>query len=217
MNKIGIFMPTLGRPQDLQKVATNIEEATHNTFTLYFGCEQDDKKTIEAARATGHRVIVNRYEPGGYSNTIQAIYEAADEPFFIHANDDFEFKKDWDIVPLSMFEREDLMVVGMPQTEGDTHGSAISMVRRKYIKEQSGVIDMPNRVFYPYPHHYVDTEFTRTAQYRNVWAMCQEQGIIHHHPGFSGRPHDATYIKNDATSETAREMFEKRQHLWGGV
>jgi hypothetical protein len=211
---IDVLCPTYKRHHELRRVAKNLEENTKHPFALWFGLEEDDVAGQMAAKATGHNMVVNRYEPG-YSNTIQTLYEASKFPFIIHANDDFDFHPEWDVIPLSMFEREDLMVVGMPQTEGDTHGSAISMFRRKYIEEQSGVMDMPNRVFYPYPHHYVDTEFTLTAQHRGVWAKCDSQGITHMHPGFTGLPTDATYQKNDATSEKAREIFETRKHLWG--
>lgn len=213
---IDILVPTYKRPHDLQRLATNLEQTTYGKFVLYFGLEPDDKEGQAAADFTSHKVVVNKYEPG-YSNTIQTLYEFSNNPFIIHANDDFEFMEGWDEKPIAMFDRKDLMVVGMPQTEGDFHGSAISMFRRKYIEEMSGVIDMPNRVFFPYPHHYVDTEFTRTAQFRNVWAMCDSRGINHMHPGFTGKPPDETNKKNDATSEIARQIFESRQHLWGGI
>lgn len=214
MAKIDILLPTYKRPLALAKVAKNLEETTKHDFTLWFGLEADDEAGQRAAEATGHRWLVNPYEPG-YSNTIQALYEASDGEFITHANDDFEFRPDWDEVPIAMFDRESLMVVGMRQHENDDHGSAISMFRRKYIEEQSGVIDMPNRVFYPYPHHFVDTEFTETAKYRNVWAKCDVQGIDHRHYGFTGADRDQTYIKNDNTSEQARIIYESRRHLWG--
>lgn len=213
MKKLAVFLPTYRRPDVLAGVAKNLEENTKNSFTLYFGLEKDDTAGIEAAKATGHKVVINQYEPG-YSNTIQTIYENSNEPFFLHANDDFIFNKDWDEAPLSMFDREDLMVVGLRQTETDQHGSAICMVRRKYIEEQSGVIDMPNRVFYPYKHNYVDTEFTQTAQKRGVWAKCGPQVINHMHPGFTGKPKDDTHKKNDDTVEADQRTFESRQHLW---
>lgn len=213
MKRLAIFLPTYKRPDSLQKVASNLEKATIEPFTLYFGLEKDDKLGIEAAKATGHEVVINKYAPG-YANTIQTIYEKSREPFFIHANDDFLFMPDWPKVPLAMFEREDLMVVGLRQTEGDQHGSAISMIRRKYIEEQSGVVDMPNRVFYPYHHNYVDTEFTRTAQHRGVWAFCSELVIVHQHPGFVGTKKDATHLKNDETAEKDKQTFERRLHLF---
>lgn len=214
MNKLAIFLPTYKRPKDLLRVATNLADNTKSRYTLYFGVEGDDNKSFIAAEATGAEVVLNLYSPG-YANTIQSIYEASREPFFIHANDDFEFHKNWDEVPLSMFDRAELMVVGMKQTEGDTHGSAISMVRRRYIEDMSGVIDMPKRVFYPYNHNYVDTEFTETAQFRNVWAQCDPRVITHMHPGFTGGEKDATYLKNEATVNLDQTTYEARRHLWG--
>lgn len=220
MAGLAIFLPTYKRPGSLQRVATNIEEATTTSFTLYFGLERDDHAGIAAAKATGHKVVINRFWDyqgnwHGYSNTIQTMYEVSKEPFLIHANDDFLFHHNWNEVPLAMFDRPDLMVVGLKQTEGDTHGSAISMFRRKYIEDMSGVIDMPNRVFYPYNHNYIDTEFTQTAQFRNVWAQCDPRVITHLHPGFTGAPKDATYLKNEATVHLDQETFEGRRHLWG--
>lgn len=213
---IGIFCPTYKRPDKLQAVVENLKATTKNKYNLYFGLEPDDGPSIEAAMKTGASVVINKYgSESGYPNTIQTIYEQSHEPIFIHINDDFEFLKDWDEIPVSMFKTPSVMVVGMRQHEGDTHGSAISMVRRKYIEEQSGVVDMANQVFYPYPHHYCDTEFTRTAQSRGVWAKCDKLVILHHHYGFTGEPRDETYIKNDDTSEKARLIFESRQHLFG--
>lgn len=213
MNSLAIFVPTYKRPHALHDLAASVEQNTKHSFTLYFGLEVDDLDGQMAAISTGHQAIVNKYEPG-YSNTIQTIYEASSEPFILHANDDFVFHKDWDATPMAMFERQDLMVVGLKQTEGDTHGSAISLFRRAYIYEQSGVVDMPDRVFYPYHHNYVDTEFTQTAQARGVWAQCDPRVITHLHPGFTGLDKDATNIKNDATVELDRETFESRRHLW---
>lgn len=212
-SKIDIFVPTYKRAGDLQRLATNVEKNTKNPFTLCFGLELLDDEGIEAAYATGHQVALNAYEPG-YANTIQTIYEETKSPFIIHANDDFDFHKDWDVVPMSMFKRPDLMVVGLKQTEGDTHGSAISMFRRKYIEEMSGVIDMPNRVFYPYNHNFVDTEFTQTAQSRGVWAQCEPRVITHMHPGFTGGEKDETHLKNDATVALDEATFDSRKHLW---
>lgn len=211
--KLAIWCPTYKRPHKLPALVRNIEETTLNPFTLYFGVELEDTDSYYAARSTGHEVVVNRYEPG-YSNTIQTMYEDSVEPLWIHINDDFEFVPHWDEVPVSMFDREDLMVVGLRQREEDQDGSAICMARRSYIKEQSGVIDIPNRVFYTYHHNYIDTEFTQTAQKRGVWAKCDPLVIRHNHPGFNGGQKDETYLKNDRTAGSDQQTFEGRKHLW---
>lgn len=210
------MLPTYKRPSILQAVADNIKATTKNSYTLYFGVESDDKASYEAALATGHKVVVNKYgSEEGYSNTIQSIYEISQEPFIFHSNDDFEFLQDWDEHPIAMFETEQVQVVGVPQNEADKTYSAICFIRRKYIEEQSGVVDMSNRVFYPYHHNYQDTEFTRTAQSRGVWYSSSAPCINHLHPGFTGKEKDETYKKNDATYELDRITFENRQHLWG--
>lgn len=213
MNKLAIWLPTYKRPHKLASVAKNIEEATKNSFTLYFGVEPDDSESYKAARATGHKVVVNNYSMG-YSNTIQTMYENSKEPFWFHANDDFCFLPNWDEAPLSMFDRKEIMVVGAPQRPDDIDYSAICFGRRSYIDRMSGVIDMPKRVFYPYHHNYQDTEFTRTAQARGVWAASASPCIDHLHAGFTGESKDETYRKNDETSPIDAATFETRRHLW---
>ena len=217
MKLLSIWLPTYKRPHALQGVADNIKATTKSPYQLYFGLEPDDKEGIEAAAAVkGAVVVLNPYEMG-YSNTIQAMYENSKEPFWFHSNDDFEFLMNWDEHPMAMFEREDLMVVGVPQNDADKTYSAICFGRRSYIDNQSGVIDMPKRVFYPYHHNYQDTEFTRTAQARGVWAGSSNPCINHLHPGFTGKEKDYTYKKNDETAHLDQKTFESRQHLWEGL
>lgn len=211
---LAIWLPTYKRPHKLQQVADNIKEATVNSYTLYFGLEPDDEAGIEAARKVeGAVVIINPYEMG-YSNTVQAMYEQSSEEFAMHANDDFLFLPNWDAQPIAMFETPHIMMVGVKQREEDTDCSAICFWRTSYIKDQSGVMDIPNRVFYPYHHNYQDTESTRTAQKRGVWAKCDAPCIDHQHPGFTGGQKDETYKKNDATTGIDERTFDSRRHLW---
>jgi hypothetical protein len=209
---IGIYLPTYRRPHKLAEVAKNIEDTTHHDFKLYFGLEPEDEAGIDAAIATGHRMLINMGRMG-YADTIQTIYDDSDEEIFIHANDDFTFLPDWDKQPVAMFENPNIHVVGVKEQENTTY-SAVFFIRRKYIEEQSGVIDIPDRVFYPYHHNYQDTEFTQTAQARGVWAKCEAPCIQHNHPGIVGGQKDATYKKNDATVSEDERTFESRKHLW---
>jgi hypothetical protein len=78
----------------------------------------------------------------------------------------------------------------------------------------SGVVDQPNRVFGPYNHNFIDTEFTQTAQKRLVWAKLEVPCIVHQHPGFTGATKDETYKKNDATSPEDERTFISRRPLW---
>jgi len=212
--KLGIFLPTYKRPGKLQEVATNIEHSTKSEFTLYFGCEQADRESIEASQATGHKTVTNIYDPEfGYSNTIQTIYEASDDEVFFHANDDFEFLDGWDAVPMQFLaDNPGVMVLGAHDGQPTPSYSTISFIRREYIERFSGVVDMPNRVFYPYHHNYQDTEFTNTAQARGLWAKIEAPCIKHHRVGG-----DETYSKNDVTSSVDEKTFRSREHLWKNI
>jgi hypothetical protein len=209
---IDIWLPTYHRSGKLATVAKNIEKTTKNNFVLYFGVEPDDDASWVAALRTGHQVVYNSYAPG-YAGAVQTMYEVSKSPFWIHANDDFEFLPDWDVVPLSMFDAPHIMVVGVREQEHSSF-SAVFMARRSYIEKMSGVIGMPNRVLYPYHHNYVDTEFTETAKARGVWAKCDAPCILHKHPGIIGGDKDETYRKNDATVAQDEETFHSREHLW---
>jgi len=212
--KLGIFLPTYKRPDTLQAVATNIEQTTKSEFTLYFGCEIADTKSIKAAKATGHKVVINKYDPKfGYSNTIQSIYEESDDEVAFHANDDFVFLDGWDVAPMQFLaDNPDVMVLGAHDGNDQPSYSTISFFRREYIERFSGVVDMPKRVFYPYHHNYQDTEFTQTAQARGLWVKIETPCIKHNRIGG-----DETYKKNDATSPIDAETFKSREHLWKNI
>lgn len=211
---LGIFLPTYKRPDKLKVVATNVEQATKGDFNLYFGCEEEDTASIEAAKATGHEVVINKYDPKqGYSNTIQSIYESSNDTVVFHANDDFEFVDGWDVAPMGFLEQHlEVMVLGAHDGSDQPSYSTISFIRREYIEQYSGVVDIPNRVFYPYCHNYQDTEFTRTAQARGMWDKIETPCIKHHRVGG-----DETYRKNDATSAEDARTFQAREHLWKSI
>jgi hypothetical protein len=211
---LAIFLPTYKRPAKLQEVATNIERTTKGEYKLYFGCEANDAESIKAARATGHSVVINKYDPEfGYSNTIQSIYEESREDVFFHANDDFNFIDGWDVAPIKYLEEHPgIMVIGAHDGHDNPSYSTISFIRREYIEVYSGVVDMPNRVFYPYHHNYIDTEFTRTAQARGLWEKVEAPCIQHNRIGG-----DETYQKNDLTSPKDGETFKSREHLWRNI
>lgn len=214
---IGIYCPTLSRPQKMRQLVDNLQATTRSPFQLYWGVEPDDRESILAAKDTGYPVIINEGKPS-YSDALQTIYEQTDEPIFLWANDDFHFLDGWDIVPLEMMEKhEDIGVLGLYDGNPKTSFTSISLIRRKYIEEQSGVVDMPNRVLYPYKHNYVDNELTETAQHRGVWDRCETPCIEHQHPSFKWLgdfPSDATYEKNLKTFGQDSETFNNRRHLW---
>lgn len=209
MAELALWCPTYKRPHMLQKVADNIKRSTRNSFQLYWGCEPHDTEGIAAAKATGYPVVINK-GPMGYADTIQAMYEASKEPIAFHANDDFHFPEGWDVLPLAMMRKNpEIMVLGADDGMDHVTYLTISFIRRRYIEEQSGVIDMPNRVFYPYKHNFQDTEFSQTAQKRGVWAKCEAPCIKH-----LRLESDETYRKNEETFPLDQITYNARLPLF---
>jgi len=215
--KLGIYIPTYGRPHKLQAVYDNIKTTTKGEWNLYWCVEENDRESILAAKDTGATVIFNTGKPC-YSDALQSIYEATDEPIFFWGNDDFLFLDGWNVEPMKMMENSPWIgVLGVHDGNPNTRYSTISFIRRSYIEEQSGVVDMPNRVLYPYHHNYVDDELTGTAKARSAWAKCELPCIHHQHHSFKWLgefEHDATYAKNDAKFNEDSETFHSRIHLW---
>ncbi len=214
---LGIYLPTYKRLHKMKVVADNIKAATRSKYKLYFGLEPDDTDSIAEAEKWGFNYVVNNDKPS-YSNALQALYEATDEPIFFWANDDFKFLDGWDVEPLNMLEANPkIMVLGVHDGNPKTSFRTISFIRRSYIEEQSGVIDMPNRVLYPYHHNYVDDELTDTAKARQVWESCPAPCIEHQHHSFKWLgdfEYDETYKKNDAGFNEDTLLYTNRMHLW---
>lgn len=202
-------MPTLGRPGSLQRLVDNIRDTTASKHQVVFVTEVGDLASARAAVATGATVLVNGREPS-YSNAIQTAYEAVRAPVFIAANDDFEFTPGWDEQALDTLAGGAL-VAGI--FDGASGHMAISLVARSYIEDQSGVVDMPNRVFFPYRHNYVDTEFYWTAVKRGVFR--ESAAVIKHlHPDWGYAVQDNTYLKGQSTLAEDSRTFASRRHLW---
>lgn len=209
MAELALWCPTYKRPHMLQKVADNIKANTRNPYQLYWGCEPDDREGIMAAADTGYPVIINKGNMG-YADTIQTIYEQTKEPIGFHINDDFYFPDGWDIVPMVMLKKHpEIMVLGADDGSENPTYLTISFIRRKYIEEQSGVVDIPNRVFYPYNHNFQDTEFSNTAQKRGVWDKVEGSCITH-----LRLPSDPTYQKNESTFSQDHATYLSRLHLF---
>lgn len=206
---LGVYCPTYRRPDKLQSVADNLKSATKGEFKLYWGVEPHDASSIQAAKETGHCVVVNSGKQG-YADTVQSIYEASDEPIFFCANDDFYFTDGWNVAPLEYLkDHPEIMVLGVHDGNEKTDYWTVFFIRREYIEEMSGVVDMPNRVFFPYNHNYTDTEFSQTAMKRGVWAKLETPCIEHRRYA-----HDETYEKNGATFTTDGAVYGQRRHLF---
>lgn len=206
--QLAVIIPTWHRAQRLKGVAENVKAATRSKFQLYWGCEPDDRESILAAADTGFPVIINKGVQG-HADTAQTAYEQTKEPFMFFGNDDFLFTDGWDVGPMRvMKDRPELMVLGLEDGLDNTFWT-IHLIRRQYIEEHSGVMDMPNRVYYPYNHNFQDTELTQTAMKRGVWDRLEGPCITH-----LRLDKDETYEKNDATFSTDHGIYLGRSHLF---
>jgi hypothetical protein len=210
---IGIYVPTLGRPGSSQRLADNVQATTHNPYRLVFVVEKYNKDDYEAAARTGATVLWNSYEPS-YSNAIQTAYEQSPEdPYFIAANDDFEFTDGWDTEALKVMG-DGIMVAGIDDGGPHNEFKTICLVDRRYIESMSGVVDQPNRVFHTYHHNYVDTEFHYTAYYRGAFAPAPKSVVRHRHPEWGFARDDSTYRKSREHLAKDGNTYQERRHLW---
>lgn len=211
---IGIYCPTLGRSHKLEGLSANIEQTTTVGHSLVLVVEKHDTDSYETATKLHHPacVLMNKYEPS-YSNSIQTAYEARRDEFFVCANDDFEFTPGWDVEAMKVMN-EGWDVVGLDDDAPTCTFSTILLVRRSYIEKQSGVVDMPNRVMYPYIHNYVDTELYQTALARRVYAAAPKSIVRHVHPDWGKAQMDKTYLKTRGSLSEDGRTFNERAHLW---
>lgn len=209
-SKIGVYIPTLRRPDKLAPLAQNIHETTSTPHTIYFVVEPDDILSIEAVKATGEGLVTNKL-PGSHTGAANTIYTETREPYFIIANDDFWFHPRWDIYA---FEKMvgNTKVVGVNDTLSDC--LTTFFISRSYIEEQSGCIDISDVVFYPgYHHNYVDTEFREVACKRGVFDKAPLSVVEHKH-WTSGAKMDDTYQQSMNRDSDDARTFHARRHLW---
>lgn len=211
MQTIAVIIPTFHRVKSLEAIARNVHNNTQS-HTLYFVCEPDDQASIDEVNQLNELLILNK-QPGTHTGAANTAYYKTSEPFFIIANDDFNFHPGWDVAALAKMN-EGHSVIGLNDGGSDSF-TQITLVRRSYIEEQSGCIDLPNTLYFPgYNHNFVDTEFAQTAMKRGVFAICKESVVEHMHWTYGKAVKDATYEKSFKTSPVDQRLFESRKHLW---
>jgi glycosyltransferase involved in cell wall biosynthesis len=210
---LAIIIPTFKRPHSLECVAKSAHENTKANHRIYFVIEPEEWASFNEIKRLGESVIISKY-PGNHTGAANTAYEETTEPFFIVANDDFKFHKDWDVPALAKFDDPKVGVVGLNDGQSSNY-TAITLVRRDYIKNYSGCIDIPNVLYFPgYNHNYVDTEFSATAKKRGMWGECPESVVEHMHWAFGKAEMDDTYSKSNATAPIDQQTYNSRQHLW---
>jgi hypothetical protein len=209
---LAVCVPTYGRADRLKRVAENIHENTIVPHKIYFIVEPEDTESQEAVKALGEELVISKY-PGCHTGAANTVVEQLEEAYFIMANDDFNFHKEWDTRAIAAMP-DNIMVCGVNDM-GNGMCNTIFVVKLRYIREMSGVIDFPNTYFCPaYKHNYADQEFYETAIMRGVYTICRESEVEHMHPGFGKGVKDQTYQRSDSTAPGDQQTYNSRRHMW---
>jgi hypothetical protein len=220
--KTAILIPTYGRPHRVEPLTRSIRDNTKIPYSIYFIVEEHDQATIEAANRVGARMIINQGEPT-YASCINTAYTATTERFFLLGADDIELTPGCLAEAVSCMSDSRIGVVGVrdplhPFVDHSTH----SLVRRRYIEEYSGCLDMPNTVLYPYKHAWTDWEMVSVAKVRGAYYYCDHALVEHHHPGWhpggvvrsDSERFDATYAKGNESVIEDFAVFSRRARRW---
>lgn len=214
MTELSIIIPTWKRPESIVRAYNNAHENTKVDHTIYFVIEPEEWASYNVIKENNYNMIISKY-PGNHAGAANTAYEETHEPFFVIANDDFNFHSGWDTPALAKMKDPSIGVVGLNDGSGNNSFTTIALVRRDYIKNYSGSIDTKNTLYYPgYNHNYIDTEFSATARKRNAFIACPESVVEHMHYAFGKAQMDKTYERSNATAPIDAQTFASRQHLW---
>lgn len=205
---IDILVPTYKRPEKIAPLMENVQRVTKSPYNLLFIIEAHDLESRKEAKDRGANSLIGNF--GTYANAINVAFALTSAPFFFTGSDDILFDDEWDDFALKAMQKENVDVVGV----NDGNGICILhfLVRRNYVQTLSGVIDMPGLVFYPYMHHFVDTEFYWTARTRGRFTTAPDS-VVRHFMIKEGETFEKS-IKHDVVDEMT---YKNRRHLFRGA
>jgi glycosyltransferase involved in cell wall biosynthesis len=213
MDSIAILIPTYGRAERLAKLSKDIHAVTTLPHTIYFVVESTDAPSVaEAGKIEGDKVIV--VSKGTYVDAVNIGYKSTTEPFVMCGSDDIVFTKDWDTIMVRGFDNPEVGLVGAKDewtiTKTLKHASHF-MVRREYIKTQSGVNDEPDVIYSSqYIHTMCDIETEQTAMGRGAFYMSD--AVIHHLHWFMGTAlMDETYKRPQVSQQHDMDVYNTRR------
>ncbi len=220
--KTAIFIPTYKRPQKIAPLAKNIHDVTRGRFKIYFLVEKDDVETIAACEQADESFIINT-GPSSYAGSINCAYAQTSESFFFCGADDLCFQGGWLDEALGEMKDPNTGIVG---THDPIHSfvdhSTHYLVRRTYIEQYSGCMDLRDMVLYPYRHAWTDQEIIGVCKARGMYTYCKKSIVEHHHPGWSQKGlvkksstlFDETYAKGNRHHNEDTKVFIKRSADW---
>jgi hypothetical protein len=217
--RVGVIVPTLGRPHRVAPLADDIAAASDgHDVTVHFVAEAHDAATIQAvSEHPTANLIVNR-RTANYAGAINTAVADTDEPWLFAGADDLHFHPGWldALEPLL----DDWEVLGTndlanPEVLAGQHATHY-LISRSYARH--AVIDQPGLMMHEgYTHNWVDRELVGTAKHRNVFVPVLDSVVEHLHWCWGKAGMDGTYAKGRDSELDDRKLYASRQHLWGGL
>jgi glycosyltransferase involved in cell wall biosynthesis len=213
---IAVIIPTLGRPNRVADIVSNLRETADNA-TPYFVIENHDTETAAAIKTVGAAMIINKRAPS-YAGAVNTALDETTEPLLYVAADDFYFYADW-LQPL-LDQTETYGMCG----SNDLHNDQVKagtlatsfLIRRDYAV--NACIDEPGVMLHEgYTHNFVDAEVTGTARSRGEYVYCPNSIVEHKHYIWGLAEHDETYKKTTRHHDADFALFNSRKNLWGAV
>jgi hypothetical protein len=187
-----ILVPSLNRPQYLERLVENIHAATPEEHRVLF-CVSDNESKAILDRLGEWYLDDSDTEDRRYVTRMNKLVRgliAADTIFF--GSDDIRFKPGWLSAALAVLDTgPDVVVVNDLRNPNGTQ----AVIRANYLDR--AVFDAPGDAFHGgYLHNFADTEMFFTAYKRGTFARAMDSIVEHLHPLFQGHeaiPWDATY------------------------
>ena len=210
MYPLAILMPTLWRSHKLGDLIDNINEATWELpHKIYFMCPSDDQDTIDLLTERGETFWIDGPDDMGYATRINKMYKLTTEPWIFTGSDDIYFHPDW----LTNALRYRAYAVVSPE-DGNNRWGTNFLINRTYIEEQSGCMDIPDVVFYPYGHFFCDTELREVATKRGVFINAPHSQVEHRHWSNGWTDNDIVYDLGLSRFDEDQRVYTSREHLW---
>lgn len=212
---VGLLIPTLGRPHNIERVISDVEATIgRDEVEPIFIVEKADTATIEAIEAIQRTYVVNT-RTGSYAGAINSAVEATTHEYLFMGSDDLHFHPNW--LPPIMELAQTYGFVGTNDLHNrdvlDGKHATHYLVTREYVNRRT-IDGMHPFLHEGYIHNYVDTEAVETAKHRGEYTPCLDSHVEHLHWCWNLATMDDTYAKGANTVHQDQALFNSRAHLW---
>lgn len=216
---VDVIIPTFGRADRLSRVVEDVQASVAPGVAIVtLVVEADDEASIQAAKATDARVVVND-RSHNYTGAMNTAVLTSGTPLWFAGADDLHFHPGW-LEECCQHIDGWVAVVGTndllnPYTRAGLHATHYLVVA-EYVRQCGGTLtEGPGIAYFEGTFHdYSDTEFVGVAKARCRFRPCLEAVVEHMHWLAGKAEHDATYEKNEASVAADRAVYLQRKRAW---